>query len=88
MRTFTDFTPDNDPYGEHDFGSFELANHKFFWKIDYYDKTMTYGSEDPADPEQHHAGVDRHACGGLLRRQSRPLPPGSGLLLPEEIVAN
>jgi hypothetical protein len=27
----------NDPYGEHDFGSFELAGEKFFWKIDYYD---------------------------------------------------
>jgi hypothetical protein len=52
VRTFTDFTPNNDPYGEHDFGSFELAKHKFFWKIDYYDKTMTYGSEDPADPER------------------------------------
>ena len=37
VRTFTDFTPDNDPYGEHDFGSFELANHKFFWKIDLYE---------------------------------------------------
>jgi hypothetical protein len=51
VRTFTDFTPDNDPYGEHNFGIFELANHKFFWKIDYYDKTTTYGSEDPKDPE-------------------------------------
>ena len=52
VRTFTDFTPDNDPYGEHDFGGFELAGHKFLWKIDYYDKSMTFGSEDPADPEQ------------------------------------
>ena len=52
VRTYADFTPDSDPYGEHDFGSFELARHKFFWKIEYYDKSMTYGSEDPADPEQ------------------------------------
>jgi hypothetical protein len=52
VRTFTDFTLDNDPYGEHDFGSFELAAHKFLWKIDYYDKSMTHGSDDPADPEQ------------------------------------
>jgi Protein of unknown function (DUF3768) len=52
VRTFTDFTPDNDPYGEHDCGRFELAGHKFLWKIDYYDKSMTYGSEDPADPAQ------------------------------------
>jgi Protein of unknown function (DUF3768) len=52
VRTFTDFTTDNDPYGEHDFGSFELAGRKCFWKIDYYDKSMTYGSHDPTDPEQ------------------------------------
>src|SRR5947209_2293541 len=35
VATFTEFTPDNDPHGEHDFGNFELAGHKFFWKIDY-----------------------------------------------------
>jgi hypothetical protein len=52
VRAFTDFTPDNDPYGEHDFGAFELAGHKFLWKIDYYDKSMTFGSEDPADPDK------------------------------------
>ena len=49
--TFNQFNGDNDPHGEHDFGSFELSGHKFFWKIDYYDKEMKYGSEDPADPE-------------------------------------
>jgi hypothetical protein len=50
--TFDDFTEDNDPYGEHDFGSFELCNRKFFWKIEYYDSTMQQGSEDPSDPEK------------------------------------
>jgi hypothetical protein len=50
VATFTDFTPDNDPQGEHDFGNFELAGQKFFWKIDYYDAAMEFGSEDPADP--------------------------------------
>ena len=48
--TFDDFTEDNDPYGEHDFGSFELCGRKFFWKIEYYDRAMEYGSEDPNDP--------------------------------------
>jgi hypothetical protein len=52
VRTFTEFTPDNDPYSEHDIGGFELAGHKFLWRIDCYDKSMTFGSEDPADPEQ------------------------------------
>ena len=50
--TFDDFTEDNDPHGEHDFGSFELCGRKFFWKIDYYDRAMEHGSEDPSDPDQ------------------------------------
>jgi hypothetical protein len=50
VATFSDFTPDNDPHGEHDFGSFTLVGRKFFWKIDAYDKAMEFGSEDPADP--------------------------------------
>jgi len=52
MQTFSAFTEDNDPHGEHDFGSFELAGETFFWKIDYYDETCTYGSEDPCDPDK------------------------------------
>ena len=52
VATFSEFTEDNDPHNEHDFGSFELAGRKFFWKIDYYDPTMTFGSEDPADPSK------------------------------------
>jgi hypothetical protein len=50
VRTFDAFTPDNDPYGQHDFGSFTGWDHKLFWKIDYYGLTLDYGSEDPADP--------------------------------------
>jgi Protein of unknown function (DUF3768) len=49
VQTFSDFTDDNDPYSEHDFGSFEVNGEKFFWKIDYYDDKMEYGSEDPSD---------------------------------------
>jgi hypothetical protein len=49
-REFTEFDGDNDPHGEHDFGSFQIVGHKFFWKIDYYDRSMEFGSEDPADP--------------------------------------
>jgi hypothetical protein len=50
VATFSDFNADNDPHGEHDFGSFTLAGRKFFFKIDYYDAKMEFGSEDPADP--------------------------------------
>ena len=54
VREFDDFTPDNDPYGEHDFGSFDVEGvGKVFWKIDYYaDNRMESGAEDPADPTQ------------------------------------
>lgn len=50
VREFDRFSEDNDPYGEHDFGSFSLAGQTLFWKIDYYDRTLSFGSEDPADP--------------------------------------
>jgi hypothetical protein len=49
VRAFDDFTERNDPHGEHDFGAFEIGDERFFWKIDYYDLAMKYGSEDPAD---------------------------------------
>ena len=49
VATFSDFTADNDPHGEHDFGSFELEGRKFFFKIDYYALDLVHGSEDPAD---------------------------------------
>ena len=52
VATFADFTDANDPHGEHDFGSFELVNRKFFWKIDYYDRDVRSGSDDPSDPEK------------------------------------
>jgi len=43
------FTEDNDPYGEHDFGSLEIHGQKIFWKIDYYDQELS-GWCDPLDP--------------------------------------
>jgi hypothetical protein len=52
VATFADFNADNDPHGEHDFGNFELVGRKFFWKIDYYDRDLNGGSEEPADPEK------------------------------------
>jgi hypothetical protein len=52
VKAFNVFIEDNDPHGEHDFGSFEIEGHKLFFKIDYYDKDMRYGSEDPSDPSR------------------------------------
>ena len=56
VRAFDDFTDDNDPWCEHDFGAIEIdvgkpgERERIFFKIDYYDKTKAMGSEDPADP--------------------------------------
>jgi hypothetical protein len=46
---YNDFRPRNDPYGEHDFGSFEHTGKCIMWKIDYYDRACECGSPDPAD---------------------------------------
>ena len=52
VRDFSEFSEDNDPYGEHDFGPFEMFAHKFFWKIDYYDEGLK-GWCDPLSPDCH-----------------------------------
>ena len=54
IAVYDDFCHDNDPYEEHDFGVFEVDGHKLFFKIDYYDPTITYHSDDPADPTITH----------------------------------
>lgn len=50
VQNFKDFTEDNDPYGEHDFGSFTVKGNKVFWKIDYYDRELS-GWCDPLSPD-------------------------------------
>lgn len=51
LAAYDNFDVDNDPHGERDFGDIDIAGANVLWKIDYYDKTLTYGSEDPADPD-------------------------------------
>lgn len=51
VRCFDDFTTANDPYNEHDFGSFDYKGEKIYWKIDYYDKNFRFYSEDPSNPD-------------------------------------
>ena len=50
VQLYSAFTPDNDPYAEHDFGSFRFAGETIFWKFDYYDLDFTIHSPDAADP--------------------------------------
>lgn len=65
---FANFTGDNDPHGEQDFGAvYRLASgcwtqerpqdekqisETVFWKIDYYDNALEFGSEAPWDAAQ------------------------------------
>lgn len=49
VRKYDSFTKENDPRGEHDFGSLEWYETKVFWKIDYYDWALERG-EDPLSP--------------------------------------
>ena len=50
IAAYNQFGPGNDPYGERDFGTFDLFGAKLLWKIDYYDLDLQFVSEDPADP--------------------------------------
>ena len=52
VQKLRSFATGNDPYGEHDFGAFKVNRRKCFWKIDYYDAELEWGSEDPADPSR------------------------------------
>lgn len=49
IAAFDRFDPDNDPYGEHDFGAVEAAGERIFWKIECFDRSLTRSSQDPAD---------------------------------------
>jgi Protein of unknown function (DUF3768) len=66
IETYNAFDEDNDPHGERDFGAvYQLADGRWtterprlrdderervFWKLDYYDRDLRFGSEDPANP--------------------------------------
>jgi hypothetical protein len=49
VQHHSNFSKDNDPHGEHDFGSFFILNQRCFWKIDYLERGTNQGAEDPAD---------------------------------------
>lgn len=51
VQRFDQFTSDNDPHGEHDFGKVMVDAISYFWKIDYFDRELRHGSPDPADAD-------------------------------------
>lgn len=50
VRAFNRFDAGNDPHGEHDFGAVTVSAVRVFWKIDYYDRDLRFGSPEPSDP--------------------------------------
>ena len=50
IAVFDDFCHANDPHEEDDFGAFDADGQQVFFKIDYFDESLTYHSPDPADP--------------------------------------
>ena len=66
IETYDAFNEDSNPYGERDFGTiYQLADGRWtterprfsdderervFWKFDYYDRDLRFGSEDAANP--------------------------------------
>jgi Protein of unknown function (DUF3768) len=50
IEVYDDFCHANDPHGEHDFGAFDADGKRIFFKIDYFDLTLTVHSPDPSDP--------------------------------------
>jgi hypothetical protein len=50
IAVYDEFCNANDPYEERDFGALDVDGHTIFFKIDYYDPTLTCHSSDPADP--------------------------------------
>jgi hypothetical protein len=51
IAVFDDFCTANDPHSEHDFGCFKFDDEvDVIFKIDYFDKSLTFHSPNAADP--------------------------------------
>jgi Protein of unknown function (DUF3768) len=66
IETYDAFDEDSDPHGERDFGAvYQLGDgqwtterprvcdderERVFWKLDYYDRDLRFGSDDAANP--------------------------------------
>src|SRR3546814_4483920 len=50
VASYANFSEDNNPHGERDFGPFDWRGTRCYWKIDYYDRQTDSGSPDPSDP--------------------------------------
>ena len=46
VKRFTNFTNENDPYKERDFGRVVFCDEVFLWKFDYFDESFTSFQEN------------------------------------------
>jgi hypothetical protein len=51
IAAYADWSEDNDPHGEHDFGAFDFCGERLFFKIDYYHPDRDVHAPDPANIE-------------------------------------
>jgi hypothetical protein len=52
VALFEAFNEENDPYGFHDYGSFDYCNREFFFKIDFFTLEPSDEPLDLADPSK------------------------------------
>jgi Protein of unknown function (DUF3768) len=67
-RAFDEFTPDNDPHQEHDFGSFEIDGQEFF------SSTTTMTNPCGPAPKTQVTRTKRHACSPSCARTNTEAP--------------
>ena len=66
VQGFDDFTEENDPHGEHDFGKFSFLNVELFWKIDQYNTTYDRRIRRPGRSGENSPCVADHADARVL----------------------
>jgi hypothetical protein len=67
VRNYNDFTPDNDPFLEHDFGSIQFGENTIFWKIDYYDLDPAHALARSKCFSRHSTHTHYYVGGGILK---------------------
>ena len=87
VEDFDAFTPDNDPYAEHDFGVIKLSGDTFFWKFDYYDLDLQMHSPDPTDTDVTHPCAHHHAWQMSIELNLRISPNTNTANLPYKMSA-
>ena len=50
VAAFTDFNKHYDPHAERDCAELAVDGASIFWKIDYFDRSLSHQSPDPAEP--------------------------------------